>query len=359
MPYTHFRYIAYEVPTATFRLDGTGGVVCDYDPGDMYQAVGRLPVPATVPDDARKRLQRLAGVVNLAANRLAGIGDNPNTLKIFMAPEFYFRPLTTMGGNYYSGTYPVQDVGEVLQALAGMFVHADFRDWLFVPGTILWNTRADVTRPPLYFNTLVHVQGGQQNALNVIEKNHPSGIDGMPVVGIPARDVHYALFHNSWRNRKKRVALVSGTPHGFDVCLDHQVGPAFRILKGVLHDWQANEGNLQNVSLHLLCAAGMNIQPQSVAARANGYILRNDGIANPGARSELCQVQRYEAPDPLGVGLLPATPIDMNGSAVLAPAVAAPATAAIPAGALQVPSKGAAFASFAQRVVFYPALPMP
>lgn len=359
MPYTNFRYIAWEVPTATFLLSGAGGVVCDYSPGEMYQAIARLPVPTTVPDDARKRLQRLAGVVNLAANRLAGIGDNPNTLKIFMAPEFYFRPVAA-DPDYHSGTYPVRDQVELLQALNGMFVHADFRDWLFVPGTVLWNTQADPKAPPLYFNTLVHVRGGQQNALNVIEKNHPSRIDGMPVVGVPARDVQYRVFHTSWRNRKKRVADVAGTPVGFDVCLDHQVGPPFRILKTVLHDWPANEAHhQQSVALHVLCAAGMEVQPPSVAARPNGYILRNDGIANPGARSQMTQIQGYDTPDPLLGVRLPSTFYDLTSTAILNPTVAAAATVDIPAGALQVPSKGPTYASFAQRVVYYPTTPMP
>jgi hypothetical protein len=358
MPYTHFRYIAWEVPTATFLTSGLGGVVCDYDPGEMYQAISRLPVPATVPDDARKRLQRLAGVVNLAANRLSGIGDNPNTLKIFMAPEFYFRPVAA-DPDYHSGTYPVKDQVAILQAMNEMFAHADFRDWLIVPGTVLWNTRADVRRDFLYFNTLVHVQGGQQNVLNVIEKNQPSGIDGMPVVGVPGRDVAYSVFHTSWKNRKKRVAMVSGTPVGFDVCLDHQIGPEFRILKYVLHNWRANEGIRQQVGLHLLCAAGMDVQPPSVAAKPNGYILRNDGIANPGARSQLIQVQRYVANLPLGLGQYNTNERNMSGFAIMAAPTAEESAVDIPGGALQVPSKGPTYATFAQRVVYYPTLAMP
>jgi len=358
MPYTHFRYIAYQVPTATSPIGG-GGVVCDYSPGDSYQAIGRLPVPAATPDDAKKRLQRLAGVVNLAANRLRSMADNATTLKIFMAPEFYFRPPSALGANYYSGTYPVKDRNALLDALNGMFVHADFQNWLFVPGTILWNTRDDPKANPLYFNTLVHVRGGMPDALNVIEKNQPSGIDGMPVVGIPARDAKYRIFHQSWANRKRHVSPVDGTPLGYDICLDHLYSPTCRILKNVIHDWQANEGNIQNVSLHILCAAGMDIVPGSLAARVNGFILRNDGICNPGTRSELKQVQRYQAPDPLVGHLLDTTPSDLTGTVTLGAAIAEESAAVLSDGPLQVPSKGPGFRTFPQRVVFYPTQALP
>jgi hypothetical protein len=129
------------------------------------------------------------------------------------------------------------------------------------------------------------------------------------------------------------------------------------VLKQVLHDWRSNEGNRQDVALHLLCAAGMTVKAESVASRPNGYILRNDGIANPGARSELIQVRRYVW-EPLGLTRLNTTYSDMSGFAELNAAVPAETTVDVPSGPLRVPSKDA-YSEFAQRVVYYPRLNMP
>jgi hypothetical protein len=354
MPYAYFRFIAYEIPTATFQTGVVNApVVCDYPPGVEAPAVARLPVPDDTPDDPRIRLKRLAGVVDLAATRLQTMGDDAYTLKIFVVPEFFFRPPAGMGADYHSYTYPTRVFNSILAALDSMFVHADFTDWLFVPGTIMWNTLLDIKSAPLYRNTLTHIWGGRANSLQVIEKQQPSGIDGMPLVGIPARDTQYKLYHLSWANQKRHVASIGGVPLGYEVCLDHLNSPNCRVLKKVLSNWRAEEGNRQEVSLHILSAGGMGIQPASVAAIDDGYILRNDGLANPGARSELMKVQRYT--DSHGI---PTTPSNLNGTATLSAAVAADATVAVPAGALTLPAK-VGYASFPQRIVFYPTCGLP
>jgi hypothetical protein len=358
MPYTHFRYIAYEVPTATFPADGSGGVVCDYAPGAECAAIARVPVPPGLVDDARIRVKRFAAVADQAATELQNLGgDNANTLKILMAPEFYFRPVNA---GFVSGTYPHSDLKAIVEALAEMFLDAAFADWLIVPGTILWNTKADEEKSaPLYFNTLVHVRGGAENTLHVIEKNHPSGIDGMPQVGIPARDANYRIFHQRWRNRKAHVHSIEGTPLGFEICLDHAKGAACRILRKVLTDWPNNEnGAAQPASLHLLSAGGMGIQAESVSARPNGFILRNDGLANPGARSELQKVVKYKR---LWGLLSGGDPVPLLSATAQLANVASASTLnlqnVVGMPALAVPQKPG-FATFVQRLVFYPPRPI-
>jgi hypothetical protein len=358
MPYTHFRYIAYEVPTATFQPGGN--VESGFDAGEEYQAIGRLPVPDGVPNDARIRLKRLAGVVNFAANRIQAFGDNANTLKIFMAPEFFFRPPATLGANYLHHTYPNNDQAKILAALNGMFVHADFQDWLFVPGTIMWNTSLDTRRATLFFNTVIHIRGGLQNALNVIEKKQPSGIDGVPVTGAPILDAGYKIVHQRWQTRKRHVFAVNGTELGLEICLDHLDSGNCRVLKTVLSDWEKYQGNNQEISLHLLSAGGMSIQVKSVAARINGYILRNDGLANPGARSELRKVLRYTEPDPLAGKLFDVPSYHLGGTASLGPSIVVDVGSfPLPAGPLTVPMKPAPYRQFPQRIVIYPPQPLP
>jgi len=364
MPYTHFRVVAWEIPTATYKTQASVDGLSGWDPGQEYQAISRLPVPAGVTNaDAKIRLKRMAGVVNAAANQLtinpAVGGDNANTLKIFMMPEFYFRP-PVIDASYFSNTYPNDVKNQIIEALNSMFVHADFSNWLFVCGTVMWNTRQDIRARPLYFNTAVHVRGGQADTLRLIEKQLPSGIDGLPVGMSPGQDPTIKLFFESWKRKKNRVFHIEGDPVGLEVCLDHLNSPNCRVLKNVLSEWEAKEGNAQEVKLHILSAGGMGIQPQSVAAKVGGYIIRNDGITNPSARSEVKQVQGYTWNNPsLLTALLVPTGADLTATATLAPAVAAAHTFAIPEGALRIPMPAGGYKNFTQQIVLYPTLAMP
>lgn len=363
MPYTHFRYIAWEIPTATFKTNMQADGISGWDPGQECQPVQRIPVPSSVTDaDAKIRLKRLAAVVNAAAYRLANTvgGDNVNTLKIFMVPEFYFRP-PVISQSYYSNTYPNTVKTQIIEALNTMFGHADFSHWLFVCGTVMWNTRQDIHAAPLYFNTAVYVWGGHADSLRVIEKQLPSGIDGLPVGAAPGHDPSVKLFFESWKTRKRRVFDIDGIPMGLEVCLDHLNSPNCRVLKNVLSDWEQKEGNGTEIKLHLLTAGGMSIQPKSVSAKVNGYILRDDGITSSAgtARSNLQLVQSYTWDNPLLLQLLgPPTGSDLKATATLTN-VGAAHTYALPAGPLRIPIPVGGYLSFTQQLVFYPPLGVP
>lgn len=365
MPYTHFRFIAYEVPTATHRPGGK--VESGFDAGQEYQFISRIPVPGNIPDDARKRLKRLAGIVNLAANRLKlELADNDNTLKIFMAPEFYFRPPAALGGNYRSDTYPNSVAAKIFSALGEMFTHADFKNWLIVPGSIMWNTSEDTLAPKvIFYNSSFQITGGpvakSGDNLNYIEKEMPSGIDGVPYG--PGMDPNVKLAFESWKSRKHRVFKVDNIDCGLEICLDHgfrKIGEKIvsdhRVLKKVLNDWPSKEGSTREINLHLLTAGGMPLNPASVAAKVNGYILRNDGYSDT-PHSELKKVLRYTCPEPLMGILTDCTPSDLSGTAHLDTAVKVEKVYPVPEGALQVPMKGDNYFKFPQQVVFYETQP--
>jgi hypothetical protein len=284
MPYTHFRAIAYEVPTAT-KPTGGGDVISGWDPGPECAAVLRLPVPASVTNpDARNRLRRLAGVVNFAAEELDWLGDDRNTLKIFVVPEYYFRPPTAP-----TNTYLDLDGWSIIGALDQMFVHKDFRDWLFVCGTVLWNTGSDERARTLYWNTAVHVRGGRLQAAGIVEKQVPSDQDGIPL-GPGDDDSDVKKIMESWWNLRQRVFTADGLSLGLEVCYDHKI-PA---LKWVVLMWPLSEGGgTAEVGLHVLTAAGMTIRERSVAAKRGGYVLRNDGFVEGTPRSHLRKVKRH------------------------------------------------------------------
>jgi hypothetical protein len=378
VPYTHFRLIGYEVDTASGT--DTNPVIAGWDGGAECAAVARLPVPATLPTDARTRLKRLASVVDLAKTQVSAGGrtDNANTLKVFLAPEFYFRPPASIGADYKGGTYPQAISRQMLDALNQMFVAADFADWLFVCGTLMWNTLVDTTAEPLYFNTAVVVRGGQANALHVVEKRLPSTIDGVPqptapdkstgAYAAPGYDPTVKLFFERWAQRKRRILDFDGIKFGLEVCLDHLNSPNCRVLRKVLVDWRSNSGwfaSTPSVQLHLLSAGGMNVQRASVSAKANGYILRNDGMTyndkgrlDP-ATSEMYQVLSYARPGFLGAIGWPAGPSDASSTANLGQAVT-PQRVPIPAGAQRVPAPPGPYPSMAQQqLAFYPVTAVP
>jgi hypothetical protein len=358
MPYTHFRYIAYEVPTAT-SIPPDGPVVSGFDAGPECPAVARIPVADTTPDDARKRLKRLAAVVDHAVTWVQNNGgDNANTLKVFITPEFYFRPPRALGPGYEHDTYPMEDFNKIFEQLDLMFMHPDLQNWLIVPGTVLWNLN-DSFAGHLFLNTAFYVLGNQANSLGYIEKKLPSTIDGIPWPYAPGNDAFLKPIYEQWNHRKQHVFPIGDVFCGLEVCLDHADSKNCRVLKTVLSDWDKNQGGNQEVALHLLTAGGMTIKENSVAAKDNGYILRNDGFSNS-PHSELRQIQRYVVIDPLLKQVLKeTTSSDPFGTAELALSVTVGVhNIPLPNDATRVRMKGNPYSEFTQRLVIYPPQPL-
>lgn len=387
MPYTHFRMIAYEVPTvakvgAKLLSAWGAGVPCP--------PVARLPVPKGLPPDALSRLTRLASVVDLARQQFVAsvrswpprrvVGpnaDNANTLKVFVVPEFYFRPPETAGDEYLNDTYPNRQKNQILNTLNDMFRHDDFTDWLFVCGTVMANTEegasAIAAQPTtLYTNTAILVSGGPLGLLHVVEKKVPSHIDGVPQARFsdgsteaagPGNDPKLKLFYGDWPERKRHIVDFSGVSVGLEICLDHANDPRYRVLRSVVQDWKSQpteKKQQRGVQLHILTAGGMPGNLKSVAARAGGYLLRNDGLSPP--PSQLWRVKTWLEWDPLGVATFPSGP--QHARAFVRPEDASDIprsfTVPIPAGPPRVPPPpGGTFPIDVQRIAFYPVTPLP
>ena len=260
---------------------------------------------------------------------------------------------------------------QILDALNTMFVHADLADWLFVCGTMMWNTLADPTSQALYHNTAILVRGGQANALHVVEKHLPSGIDGVPVAMFPSGAQYAApgwdptvkLFFERWEERKRHILTFDGITFGVEVCLDHLDNPQCKVLRNVVSDWAAKQvpPPLPGVQIHLLTAGGMGIEPPSVSAKIGGYILRNDGLHQAGtpAESEMRQIQGYNVTDPFGLATFPSDPTEPRAVATLGPRDPA-SNVAIPAGAPSVPAPPPPYPPIPQqRLRFYPLTALP
>lgn len=327
MAYTHFRMLAYEVPTVLLNPE-THEYVSAWTPGEARRTVPLVPVPLPLPampkpaigaplPDARKglpedayiRMLRLASVVEQTRHRLA-LRPPPGVLNVFVVPEFYFRPPALGRELYHGDTYPLQSSNTIFTALHSMFKGEAFRDWLFVLGTVLWNNDyADRASAPgagtprkevHYSNTAVVVTGGPQGEQFLVEKKVPSHIDGIPEIeylpGVPesagpTNDPGLKPVFEQWHVRKGHVIDANGVSVGVEVCLDHHK----QVLRHVVEDWKRFEfpPKLRGVQLQILTAGGMVAQADAVAARTGGYVLRNDGAGSGGHASELWRIEGW------------------------------------------------------------------
>jgi hypothetical protein len=378
MPYTHFRFIAYQVPTAAYPTAGTGGPYTGYPAGGTCPAVADIPVAgdAAAPPDWHIRLRRLAAVVDRAAANL-GAGDNAATLKVFVAPEFYFRPPAGADVAFRRSTYAQEHLFAIWGALDRMFQSPRFADWLIVPGTVMWNRpREEDAARSNYFNSVLYVRGGpREQATRMIEKQLPSTIDGIPVPFAPGYDPSLRPIYEDWRTQTDRIFRVDNVGVGVEVCLDHADDPQCRVLKTVLSRWTQRFGELSSThqarvagdanvpvpALHVLTAGGMPTVPRSVAARIGGFLLRNDGLPNGAAPVELRRVQNYIMPNaqfPQGVQ---ASVTNLSGSAQLAPDAFLTTVVPLPPGPETVSDLPGprTYHTFAQQLMIYPARPLP
>ena len=86
--------------------------------------------------DVRQRVKLMTEAVNAAGN-WPGVDPRPDVLKIFIAPEFYFRAVR--GGytdlKYVNGEGAGRDPNSIVGGLANAVQDARWKDWLFVFGT--------------------------------------------------------------------------------------------------------------------------------------------------------------------------------------------------------------------------------
>lgn len=313
MPYSSFRYIGYQVPTVSAAPNAQpASFASGWPAGNPAPPVARIPVPddLALSDDAMVRLTRLAWVVDHAFDNVSAMKDSPDTLKVFVAPEFYFRP-PRIAEDYNGNTYPVLESAKIFKALSAMFRSETLKDWLIVCGTVLYNSLVDVKGETFYFNTAIAVRGGPGDYnVHRVDKYVPSDIDGIPVVtvagltrgGGPGADQKINRLFNTFPSLKHRIWAVDNVRLGLEICLDHQwssTDDRFRMLRRAFVQWPSVEPTVSPVvDLHILTCGGQEVNPMSVCAKPDdGYVLRCDGAAdNVHPQVEMFNVDSYDVP---------------------------------------------------------------
>lgn len=299
MAYSKVRYIGYQVPTIGFN--DNNDTVYGIPPGSIKTPPKLVDEEGSLSADAKVRVQRLIGAMHRARDRIL-VGDNSQTLKVFIAPEFYFRPNNT------EVSYTMTEFRAIRKVLRDTIAAQEgFKDWLVIPGTIMWRqtskdkdigTLTKLTgKAKVYFNTSLFIKRSATSSTvssGMIEKCLESTIDGLPTgpgkTSAPTKYTDYSLSDLDSTKLRRHILKNSGLTIGIEICVEHHA--QLQLLRQ-LQDKQFQTSNAESIDLHLLTACGMPLNDVSISARKNGYVMRNDGYFDTAPRVEMRKVNQY------------------------------------------------------------------
>lgn len=273
-------------------------------------------------DDVYSRANTLCRVAEYIRTQHTSRLGGENTLKVFIAPEFYFRfggpsPDTAeLRDSYPNGDQLLAEVNE--QVLKPFFQREDFNHWLIVPGTMFWHRAAKDTGTghPLYFNSVVALRGGSPVELSAQQRLANGEPGEVPTIGSSSigqkqlmSHIDYALDDDrrdwdsalnpmyyetlgDWKFWRWHVFSVHGVNDrdgnpivfGLEVCLEHLRSFRTHVERGVLRTlerlWpQQTSTAMPAVDLHLVTSCGMTLDDWSgVTARRGGFAAICDGM---------------------------------------------------------------------------------
>lgn len=311
MPYTQVQFIAYVLRTGPV----------DTPAGTRYLG---LKDPA---HDIAARCALMSRALQVAHDNLttASPPEPPGTtLKVFMAPEFFFRGK--------AGAYDMDDVQRVISALQAIAADDSWADWVFAFGTILGRSAPpprDVD-PPLteeIYNFALIQEGGEGAAAGpggarMVMKELMSTIDFIDSApfegGLVLGDVvHMGAGPTGPGREAQRLAYdgagifeLRGFTWAGDICLDHLGG---RLLRSPQLPGE------RVVQIQLIPSAGARITGGNVIAGLGGYVFNVDGNGNgsdlqsvtgPGTATKIAAVSHPVPDDDISLaGVSP--PIDV------------------------------------------------
>jgi hypothetical protein len=279
-------------------------------PGDVGPR-GNAPAVSLDDRDLQSRAQRLVNVLYWTADTfkdLDGMND-PDTLKVFIAPEFYFRKASPdeiddlgFASSTSFGSYPEYSRYALAEALYGVIQRSSlFKDWIIVAGTICSVLPRLPGERMNLLNTAIMLRG-QRDSMDssvpymLMEKHYISHIDGPPKTLHANLDptTTYSFRLNPKPDRYlDNLVYWDGMSVGLEVCLDHseQVLKNAMNLMGQVLGPKADELDLQ-----LVTSCGMDICNQAVAVRDGALVMLTDGMSSPkGYYEPEFQLGRYDA----------------------------------------------------------------
>ncbi len=307
MPYTNVQFIGYVLDT-TPQLNSNGSQTYLGLNNPQLDIEARCDLMLRAMETARDALPRQSPPIPP--------GD---TLKVFMAPEFFFRGA--------AGAYQMDDVQLAIAALQRMAADDQWLDWVFVFGTILGVSSPTLQSPPYdidplatkeVYNFALVQQGGVATqgpaGARVVMKELMSGVDFIAANANPGGmllgDVaHLPASTSGGPGREQQqvnydgagVFGLAGITWGLEVCLDH-LNTVHRLQSSP----QLPGENL--IQLQLVPSCGMGIQVPSVIVETGGYVFNCDGW-----RATRHSTLAQQVPPLVDVPLSTSTPVSAAG----------------------------------------------
>ena len=239
-------------------------------------------------DDADITL-RQAAMTSAVETAYALADPSDNVLKVFMAPEFSWRPA--------SGGYEPGSIDRIADSMRASVLDPKWDHWVFVWGTVIEAQPSTGVRSDI-FNCAIVTDGGPtdhaQQAIVKVYKSHMSHIDfafegdaGMPGrTGRASVGRREGILHGAPRSLAHGMAPANACPgifemngvtFGLEICLDHARG-RLRTLVDALSDGE------RLPQLLLIPSAGMSLIADSVHQDLPEAIVFNVDGLNPQAR---------------------------------------------------------------------------
>ena len=289
MPYQNLAFMSYAVPTF---YPSPPGVVAP---------AGGAPAIQLADPDLEARAQRFLNVLFWTQAQYANrpwMSDD-KTLKVFQAPEFYFRRATAneVGNAQFSlanfyGSYPEASRYRLAEALYGA-IHGrpEFADWTITAGTICSVLPiTDPTRLDL-LNTAIMMRGQRSTTDSsvpyiLMEKHYISNIDGPPATWhVNLNPTSVFSFQLNPDQSLDNIIRWDNMLTGLEVCLDHGLGV---LSDAMIRLWSVFGPEIPRVDLQAITSCGMDIVQPHVAVRDGGLVLLTDGMSH--------QVSGYPTP---------------------------------------------------------------
>ncbi len=239
-------------------------------------------------EDITNKLAYMCDAVEDAAKAVSAASYGSDCLKIFVAPEFFFRGAR--------GSYSVEKISDIVDALKKYVNKVSFKDWLFVFGSAIGMDQAGSSK--IISNVALVIPGFGKEP-RVVVKEYKSWIDFVEASSEPLALKNPELSH-AGRSKSKQGGNASlmgvnkefqlkpydgggifdefGIRFGLEVCLDHYKSR----LRGAI----ASNSTIPKTSIqvHIITSCGMSIENKSVVAMKDGYVFLCDG-AQPGGTS--------------------------------------------------------------------------
>ena len=314
--YTHLQYVGWPMQTGYDAFVSSDGLY--YPEGG---GIGTYAGKASAPTDIQLRVDLMADALRMVAASDT-IDKRRTTLKVFSAPEFFFRGAI---GAYDMGAEGQRAVEGLAQKLSALIAGAEWHDWVCFFGSTIGYQQ--VARPTVEaagpggerrrlldtYNFALVQRGGPDGERHVHFKKYISSIDFLDATPGIAETVTFPEMNVSrrawsWPKPMKRVTKLypimeeraregleraaGGAVTGrfemanvsfcLDICLDHAMGVCAQAL-----DQEKAEGKGPGlVSVHAIVSAGMRIQPRHVRVPAGGSAILADGLG-AGAQQSL------------------------------------------------------------------------